>query len=158
MGLDMYLSAEKYNADGWTHHGVEKNAEFDEKVLKPMGLERETIEKLNNGCFISTTSVCIGYWRKANAIHGWFVRKCQDGIDECQESVVTREKLQELHDLCTRALESKNSELLTPVQGFFFGSKTIDEHYWDDIRHTIDVCKFALSLDIGFDFKYRASW
>ena len=30
--------------------------------------------------------VCVAYWRKANAIHSWFVENCQDGVDECQYS------------------------------------------------------------------------
>ena len=25
----------------------------------------------------------VGYWRKANAIHGWFVRNVQNGKDDC---------------------------------------------------------------------------
>lgn len=38
----------------------------------------------------------VGYWRKANAIHAWFVRECGKGVDECQEIYVPREKLEEL--------------------------------------------------------------
>ena len=42
----------------------------------------------------------VGYWRKANAIHNWFVQNVQDGKDECQESYVDSSKLQELYDAC----------------------------------------------------------
>ena len=41
-----------------------------------------------------------GYWRKANAIHAWFVREVQGGVDECQRSEVELEKLKELGVLC----------------------------------------------------------
>lgn len=45
------------------------------------------------------------YWRKANAIHAWFVTHVQDGIDECQDSPVTRAQLTELRDLCQGVLD-----------------------------------------------------
>jgi len=41
-----------------------------------------------------------GYWRKANAIHKWFVENVQDGNDDCGEYVVSRENLEELLCLC----------------------------------------------------------
>lgn len=42
----------------------------------------------------------VAYWRKANAIHKWFVDNCQKGRDECQESYVEEEQLVELLALC----------------------------------------------------------
>ena len=38
----------------------------------------------------------IAYWRKANAIHAWFVENCQDGRDECQTAYVSRDQLEDL--------------------------------------------------------------
>ncbi|MGI1661367.1 hypothetical protein ACRDNQ_03915 [Palleronia sp. KMU-117] len=38
----------------------------------------------------------IGYWRKANQIHGWFVRNAQGGKDDCREYPVSRDQLREL--------------------------------------------------------------
>lgn len=35
----------------------------------------------------------VGYWRKANAIHRWFVDNCGGGRDDCQEIEVSREQL-----------------------------------------------------------------
>ena len=40
------------------------------------------------------------YWRKANAIHKWFVENVQEGVDDCGEYEVTVEQLTELRDLC----------------------------------------------------------
>ena len=57
----------------------------------------------------------VGYWRKANAIHGWFVRECADGVDECQEIVVPKMKLMELQALCLTALV-KRSQDPTPLE------------------------------------------
>lgn len=48
----------------------------------------------------------IGYWRKANAIHLWFVKNVQEGDDNCGEYPVTKEKLQELRDLCQKVIDS----------------------------------------------------
>lgn len=43
----------------------------------------------------------VGYWRKANAIHRWFVENIQDGEDDCDyHREVTAEDLEELRDLC----------------------------------------------------------
>ena len=47
------------------------------------------------------------YWRKANAIHGWFVRNCQDGVDECEPADVTREQLEQLVADCRTVLANK---------------------------------------------------
>ena len=44
----------------------------------------------------------IAYWRKANAIHWWFVQNVQNGIDDCREYVVTKAQLKELYDICAK--------------------------------------------------------
>lgn len=51
-------------------------------------------------------SEVIGYWRKANAIHGWFVNECADGVDECQEIPVSREQLERLLAVTREVLAS----------------------------------------------------
>jgi len=52
----------------------------------------------------------VAYWRKANAIHRWFVEQVQDGNDDCGEYHVSEEDLRELLSRCTRVLEA--SELI----------------------------------------------
>ena len=43
----------------------------------------------------------VGYWRKANQIHNWFVENIQDGEDDCDyHREVTKEDLKELLDIC----------------------------------------------------------
>jgi hypothetical protein len=46
----------------------------------------------------------VAYWRKANAIHRWFVENVQNGIDECQRSRVTRDQLRSLVASCKEVL------------------------------------------------------
>ena len=49
----------------------------------------------------------VGYWRKANQIHNWFVDKVQDGEDDCEyHHEVTKEILEELLDTCETVLAS----------------------------------------------------
>jgi hypothetical protein len=44
----------------------------------------------------------VGYWRKANAIHKWFVDNVQDGKDDCGTYPVEESKLKELLEVCKK--------------------------------------------------------
>lgn len=120
----------------------------------------------------------LGYWRKANHIHRWFVENVQDGIDDCQyHNEVTKMDLENLLDICEHVLKHsklgeeedgtkyvKNSsiaeKLLPTESGFFFGSTVYDEWYISDIKETIKVCKKALRTT-DFDTQmiyYCSSW
>jgi len=103
----------------------------------------------------TTVDFQVGYWRKANAIHNWFVENVQDGVDECQEVHVPWEKLQELKALCRRVLDTKNPIGLEPTPGFFFGSTEVDEYYFQDIDDTLDILD---KLDEEETYYYQASW
>lgn len=49
----------------------------------------------------------VGYWRKANQIHNWFVEHVQDGEDDCAyHHECTREVLEELLETCKTVLDS----------------------------------------------------
>jgi hypothetical protein len=48
----------------------------------------------------------VAYWRKANAIHQWFVENVQEDNDDCKEYWVSEEQLRELLSLCTQVLEA----------------------------------------------------
>jgi hypothetical protein len=118
------------------------------------------LEHLNDGDASLEIGVTVAYWRKANAIHAWFVEHCQDGRDECQESYVDRDQLQELLDLCEKALIDKDADLLPPQSGFFFGSTEINEWYWDDLEHTAKVLSAILNDEKleRYSFYYQSSW
>ena len=45
------------------------------------------------------------YWRKANAIHKWFVDNCQKGEDNCQPHLVRKNKIKELYEVCKAITE-----------------------------------------------------
>lgn len=49
----------------------------------------------------------VGYWRKANQIHNWFVENIQDGVDDCDyHREVREEDLEDLLDVCKTVLKS----------------------------------------------------
>ena len=105
----------------------------------------------------------VGYWRKANAIHRWFVDNVQNGIDDCcYHREVTREDLEELMDTCHEVLCNPDiAEYRLPTQGgFFFGSTDYDEWYMKDVENTIDIITQVLETT---DFEkemlfYVSSW
>jgi hypothetical protein len=109
------------------------------------------------------------YWRKANAVHDWFVRECQDGVDECQTSdAIDVEQLAHLRDLAQHAIEAydsgdpaKAAELLTPTSGFFFGSTEVDDWYRQDLVSTVEQLERAVRSAMavgGVTFHYHSSW
>jgi hypothetical protein len=107
----------------------------------------------------------IGYWRKQNHIHKWFVDNCQGGIDECQETEVSKEKLEELLVTCLDIVKNKDNKSLAenelPTQaGFFFGGTEYDEYYFDGIEDTIEILQKVLE-ETDFEesvITYQSSW
>lgn len=105
----------------------------------------------------------VGYWRKANAIHNWFVENIQGGVDDCNyHREVRKEDLEELLDVCHEVLTNPDlAELRLPTQGgFFFGGTDYDEYYIQDIKDTIDIITKVLETT---DFEkemiyYVSSW
>jgi len=103
----------------------------------------------------------IGQWRKANAIHGFFVEVVQGGVDDCGEYSVTKENLQTLQGLCQDVLDNlEDAKNILPTQdGFFFGSTEYDRYYFDKVKYTLGVCERALDLiDKGAEITYSSSW
>lgn len=97
MGLDMFL--DKCNRKAWGYKDmdidqikVDMPALYEE--LKPLIVMRGEYHPWES--FFTE----VGYWRKANAIHKWFVDNVQDGIDDCAYYEVSKEQLEELLDIC----------------------------------------------------------
>ncbi len=102
------------------------------------------------------------YWRKANAIHGWFVTNVQDGKDDCGTYYVSKDQLKQLQSICESVLaDPEQAENILPTNsGFFFGSIEYDTWYMRDIERTINVLKECLEVQDNGDsaFYYHASW
>lgn len=152
MGLDMYLTAKQY-IGGWDHSSESERKVYDQ-LEKIFGVNPDAHSPHFN------VEACVGYWRKANQVHAWFVRNCQDGKDECQDAYVSREKLNELLGVCEKVLAGKikPKDGLPTEGGFFFGSTEYDEYYKKDLKDTIEIIKGALAMSKDWEFHYRASW
>ena len=161
MGLDMYLYASKYigRNDYSDRENIKVSPEFD--MMASLAPEGMTKYSDFGGIKVSYP---IGYWRKANAIHGWFVNKCGGGVDECQDIYVPREKLVELRDLCKSAIKqpAMAGEVFPPTEEFFFDSSEIDKYYIQYLSDTVTMIDHILSVitknDWEWEFIYRASW
>jgi hypothetical protein len=141
MGLDMYLTAERFY---W----------FNE--AKPV------VGDVPAGYEVQTVTVQAAYWRKANQIHAWFVKNVQDGEDECRPHFVPREKLQELVDLCKEVIADPDlaPEKLPTQSGFFFGDTEYGEYYFADLTETVEQLEKVLGAfgEKEWAFEYRSSW
>ena len=161
MGLDMYLRASEYvSRKDWSR---DENGDI---LDTPNSLFHEIVEKLelenvidDNGFAGITIDLPMGYWRKANQIHNWFVTNLADGVDECQVITVRREDLEQLKELCIEVLAVKElaEDLLPTGAGFFFGSTTYDEYYYADLNDTIGIINKCLESKFDY-FEYQASW
>lgn len=110
----------------------------------------------------------VAYWRKANAIHAWFVDNCQGGVDECQDTEVHAEQLAMLRSVCEKALAAYEAgdldgagEILSPRSGFFFGGTEVDEWWAQDTKETITKIERVITDAIaigGVKFIYQSSW
>ena len=154
MGLDMYLSAKKFHSDAG-FRGPENNKEF-QKLKKMSGVGSLMTKDLPH----IYLEVSVGYWRKQNAIHQWFVDNCQNGEDDCRAAYVSREKLKELKALCKKVLKNKDSasEELPTTQGFFFGSEEYDEWYFQGLEETVEIIDRCLKMPAEWEFEYHSSW
>jgi hypothetical protein len=110
-------------------------------------------------------SITCMYWRKANAIHAWFVDNCQAGVDDCGEYLVHPEQMAQLRTHCLQELEAykkgQAGQILTPRAGFFFGGTEVDEWYARELQETVDGLERVINLAIqigGIDFYYHSSW
>lgn len=159
MGLDMYLYKEYYIGGEFEH----KNVSGGLSIFIPKADGDQEHFSLD-AKKISSVRSNVMYWRKANAIHQWFVDNVQDGEDDCGDYHVTKEELQELLDTITKVLDGGDADELLPTQaGFFFGSTNYDEWYWKDLQET--QAKLRELLAQGSDpygvytsYIYTSSW
>lgn len=152
MGLDMYLTKRTY-VKRWSHiapeHQFKVTVERGGQAYEPIRSDRITniIEE-------------VAYWRKANAIHRWFVANVQNGEDDCGEYSVSTDQLAELLAAAKQASEAADPAAVLPTQGgFFFGNTDYGEDYKADLADTIRQLEPLLAEDnTQSDLFYRASW
>ena len=169
MVLDMYLEirkneyCSKYHQDNGSDLILEYPKDITEFIPNPTDLR-----------ISRQTNYEVGYWRKANHIHNWFMQNCAERdeygnpIDDCRPVEITVDKLEELLDTCKKVLADHPlaKELLPTADGVFFGSVDHDEDYFREIERTIEIIEPVLKFakhkleikDYIWEVYYRASW
>ena len=71
----------------------------------------------------------VGYWRKANAIHNWFVQNVQNGEDNCAEYPVSKEQLQELLQTCVKVVSGVKLADGVITNGYSFSNGQMIPNY-----------------------------
>ena len=156
MGLDMYLSAKRYMSTTFRKEDGAKQEAIQE-VFPELA---EFKGRWGDDSPVKEVRIDAGYWRKANAIHDWFVQNVQGGEDECRPHYVSRESLLELKEACQQVIDDPTcaKEVLPTTSGFFFGSTEYDEYYMQDIKQTVDIIDKCLTLPDDWEFEYQSSW
>ena len=153
MGLDMYLEA-SYSTRAFERPTdqdyvdmregkevkIQRSMELEDAIAA-IGFEDAPIDHAYNHFQYVFPIIT---WRKANAIHKFFVDEVQKGNDNCERHYVSRETLQELLDRITAILDTKTpvaremkaEELLPTQSGFFFGTEEYDDWYYKDLEET----------------------
>jgi hypothetical protein len=196
MGLDMYLRARNKKTEKLIPKKYLEYRELkdEEQFIEEQGKDK-VFDLIMRNCLFPvqctyskyvylSTHLELGYWRKANAIHKWFVDNVQDGVDDCDEYVVSKAQLSQLRDLCKEVIESlENSpthmvqgrdgvysieefinistakKLLPTTDGFFFGDSHYTKYYLEDLRETVRICdKVMYQVDDNWDITYHSSW
>jgi len=154
MGLDMYLTVEKYFGGYGDEAG--RNA-----ILANIGPD---IPPMSRASGSATVSFEAAYWRKANAVHGWFVDNVQGGEDDQGRHYVPLDDLKGLVALCENIVAGGDPDDLPPVDGFFFGPTDDASWYLDYLQLTVDQLKPLIAwFDADdsrscWDIYYQASW
>ena len=163
MGLDMYLYAKKYTS--------KYNDEELNKTLWNLFPKIKPVDNINT----AEVKLEVGYWRKANAIHKWFVDNVQEGTDDCGHYGVSVEQLKKLREdikeiltdkvriarrLNEEIVPEKAEEVLPTQSGFFFGGTDYDEYYWDNMKNTLKLLNKLIDDEAykEFEFEYHSSW
>ena len=100
MGLDMYLSKINNGALAYKDVCTWDLEKTDPKLFWKL---RPYMKETKYGFELTEE---VGYWRKANQIHNWFVENVQDGTDDCRSYIVSKEKIEELLDICKQVRDS----------------------------------------------------
>lgn len=104
----------------------------------------------------------VGYWRKVNAVHRWFVEHSPSKTDDCQPYVVHPEALADLYLKAKEVLtdREKAPDLLPTQPGFFFGDTDYDQYYFSELEETLEILDKVKQIIMTqpVDLIYEASW
>lgn len=126
--VENYLDLQKWNADNPDkNYTLQEWCHQDPAEIKPQALTDLTPEFKLGYSYWDTRKAYghyrifqnCAYWRKANAIHAWFVENVQNGVDDCGTYLVTREQLEALKTACETVLskvQTKEAQVCVGMQ------------------------------------------
>lgn len=131
MGLDMYLTGEKYLLTD--HENPDNNRSEDGFPLKGKLLR-------------------LGYWRKHPNLHGFIVNTFADGEDTCHQISLDADDIE-------RIIEAVTRDDLPHTEGFFFGQSDGSEKA-EDLRILKAALEWLRTPEsnIWRSIHYQASW
>ena len=156
----MYLTAKRY----LSNFGTDEEKEFKKKIgemdVSGVGLDADEV------------SFNIHTWRKANAIHKWFLDNVQEGDDDCREYCVDIEQLRELVGLINKVLGADTGnikeDLANSLKGDYLKPEFLpddeeeyDEYYVQDLKETREMIEKILKNRDKYEklgLFYSSSW
>jgi hypothetical protein len=144
MGLDMYLTAKQFF---WTKNHKTGRQNKEAQQIKKMFPEMK-------GSRLDYTIFEVGYWRKANAIHKWFVDNVQSGKDDCKGYYVSTKDLEKLKSVCEKILKIAIIKKGKIKNGYTFddkGRKKYNYEYGEYIKNSEEIAEL-LPTEGGFFF------
>lgn len=173
MGLDMYLERSHFIGGQYCHGKIKVKVGDDpsaavagskiviEHPADYIG-EKEIKIDINK---VSRILENVAYWRKANAIHNWFIQNCANGVDDCRPVYVDPSQLIELRKICEdilkgpegRERDSAAEALLPTYDGCCFGTTEYGEWYYQQLQNTVNMLKDITEEDTH-SYYYEASW
>lgn len=161
-----YLST--WNHDKGSDRQVRSLAVLDAAGLLPLRTEESGGGEIGVREDRLYVQITCAYWRKANAVHAWFVDEVQGGTDDCGEYPVHVEKLAELRKHALDAVAKYDAgeretaaSVLQPRSGFFFGGTDVDDWWRSDLEATAAEIERVINTAIkigGVEFSYHSSW
>lgn len=155
MGLDMYLQktpriegctlrdieiaenyfdwkkrGKNYTMEKWCGIPYKKVNKKAITQLEPYFTKRHGVWDANDEYGFDAIFEDVGYWRKANAIHAWFVDNVQNGEDDCEPHEVSKEQLMKLYLICKTIITESELAPHEIVTGERFNDETGE---WENI-------------------------
>lgn len=154
----MYFFKKTY-VKNWDHMAPEEKTYI---TVKRDGKVHKHIDKKRIAYIVEE----VGYWRKFNALHKWFVDNVQNGVDECQEALVRRGQIMTILAILNQVWSNKDNlekvQALLPVgSGPFFGPDDYEEWYFNNVERSIKIFQDLLAEDTEGDsvhYYYQSSW
>lgn len=131
MGLDMYLTGEKY---------FFTCPSDDARIPREDGFE------------VRNHILRLGYWRKHPNLHGYIVNTFADGVDNCESVFLDEHGIEDI-------IAAITAETLPYTEGFFFGA-TDGTEKGEDLRIFTAALAWLRAEEQGVwkSVHYRASW